>query len=166
MLRICVAFLQSASSCASSGGLIVLSSYHIDCNCAVFPQCDSWCAFSGWQDHYTNSCIDCIRAVFPRCASLYAFWGGRPVAWKVALCALVWLLFSMNEDMFPQVAIRAKWLVTMWAIVILNPTVCLFVIDKAFFTFKRLRTQVARDLLGHLQSVPSSVCLRWLRQIM
>ena len=41
MMCICLAFHQSASSCAFAGHLIVLFYVHIDCNYTNFPQCVS-----------------------------------------------------------------------------------------------------------------------------
>ena len=63
----CVAFHQSAFSCASSGRLIVLLYIHTDCNGTDFPWCACWYAFWGWKDHCMNSCTGCTCAASPRC---------------------------------------------------------------------------------------------------
>ena len=47
MLYFCVAFHQSASSCASSACLLLLFYIHTDCSCAFFPRRGSWYALWG-----------------------------------------------------------------------------------------------------------------------
>ena len=49
---------------------------------------------------------------------------GSLVARKVALCALVRFLPTVNERVDLQVGIRDERLVTLWAIILLDPTVC------------------------------------------
>ena len=94
--------------------------------------------------------------------------GGR-VAWKVALCALVRFLPSVNEDVSLQMTIPTKWLVTLWTIILFDLDVDLLVVEKATATCEWFRTHVTRILLRHLQwssPLPSGnlfwlLCIKW-----
>ena len=66
---------------------------------------------------------------------------GGGVAGKVALCAHVRFLTAVNEGMGLQSASLSEGLVALWAVVF-DPTVGLFVIEKADPTCKCLRTHV------------------------
>ena len=109
-----------------------------------------------------------------------------PAKWFVALCAVVFLNLTvglpvigkasitrkclqthiarkllrcptMNKKMSLKNAIVTKWLVTLLAIVLLDTSVGLLVIEKTTPTCKCLWTQVTRYLFGHLRfSLPLS----------
>ena len=51
------------------------------------------------------------------------FENGRLVAWKVAVCALVRFLPSVNEGVSLQMSVLTKWLVALWTTILLDPTV-------------------------------------------
>ena len=79
------------------------------------------------------------------------FEGRRLVAWKVALCALVRFLPSMDEGVGLQITFLTKWLVALLAIVFLDFKVNLLVTGKAATLCKCLWTHITRNLFFHPQ---------------
>ena len=154
----CVAFLQSASSCASSGGLLLLFCIHIDCNGANFPRCASWYAFWAWKIGCMNSCTECTCAVSPQ-SEWVLLQTIVSAKWLVTLCAFVRLLLSVHDWVSLQMMIQAKWLVAVSTVELLDPTVSLLVLGKTFHTCKCFRTRFTRYFIWHLQwSPPLSSC--------
>ena len=76
------------------------------------------------------------------------------VAWKVAMCALVMFLHTVNGGVGHQVIIPTKWLVALQTTVLLDPIVSLLVMMKATPSCKYFRTQIARCLFRHLHLSP------------
>ena len=79
------------------------------------------------------------------------FEGWRLIARKVALWALVRFLPGVYEGVRLQMNILNKWLVTLLATVLLDPTVDLLVMGKAAPTCKCIRTQVTTYFFAHLE---------------
>ena len=74
----------------------------------------------------------------------------------VTLHALVRFLSGVNERVGLQITIPTEQLVTLWAIVFLDPNVGLLVARKCLSACKYHGTQCARHLFCHLESNPSS----------
>ena len=85
------------------------------------------------------------------------------VKWLVTLCALVRFLSGVNQRVFVQIAFLTERLVTLWAVVLLDPTVGLLVVRKSLSAWKCSGTQCARHLFCHLQSTLS--CPFWVLKL-
>ena len=77
------------------------------------------------------------------------------VAGKVALCAIIRFLPTVNKGMLPQITVLAERLVTLRTSVF-DPSMDLLVKVEVPLTCKCLRTQVASYLVLHLQLSPPS----------
>ena len=73
------------------------------------------------------------------------------VAWKVALCAPVWFLPTVNKGVRLQVLISAKWFVALCAVVFPHLSVGVLVFVKSPPACESILTQVTIYLFEHLQ---------------
>ena len=131
-----------------------------NCNAWILAACASVWLFAGvsplvalqsaWLCWFVFTLIAVVK-VFPGVFLDMSFEVGRLGAWKVAMCAPVRFLLSVNEDVLLQIIIFNEWLVALLANVLLDPTVSLLVVEKATPTCKCLWTLVTRYLFGHLQ---------------